>query len=385
MKANIIIDLGFGDSGKGITTDYLCSQNTYMKKIVVRFSGGQQAGHNVRIGDVSHIHSSFGSGTLRGVPSYFSEHCTVYPLTMLREKLVLQSKGITPELYIHPLAKVTTPYDVAWNRYTEKIKKDGSCGLGIAATMKRNIETGHKLYAVDIANPILLKQKLENILYFYLNKFDSVRKRHEYLELVRPEEQAFQEALKEITFNVQPYDFLKNYPEIIFEGSQGVLLDMDHGIFPNVTFANTTSKNALEICHKIGEFNIEMFYVTRCYQTRHGFGWMSNNSPIELINNEGEINVYNEWQKGFKTGELDYDLLNYALEIDKIYSDKLFSREVRKNLIITCLDQRPDFDFDVSKLNTNFGKVIKSYSPESNGFKVTENRTPHYVGCANMN
>lgn len=363
MKVSIIIGTQFGDEGKGITTDYLCSQNN-AKKIVVRFSGGQQAGHNVRIGDVSHIHSSFGSGTLRGVPSYFSEHCTVYPLTMLREKLILQSKGRAPKLYIHPLAKVTTPYDVVWNRHTEKIKKDGSCGLGIAATMKRNIETGHKLFAIDIANPILLKQKLDHILNFYLNKFDSVRKRDEYLELLRPEEDAFMESLKEITFNVQPYEFLKNYSEIIFEGSQGVLLDMDHGIFPNVTFANTTSKNALEICHKIGEFNIEIFYVTRCYQTRHGFGWMSNNSSIELINNEDEINVYNEWQKGFRTGELDYDLLNYALEIDKIYS-----KELHKNLIITCLDQRPNFDFDVSKLKTNFDHIIKSYSPESKSFK----------------
>ena len=69
MKAQIVVGLGFGDEGKGITTDYLCSQNA--NSLVVRFSGGQQCGHNVCLGELSHVHSNFGSGTLRGVPSFF--------------------------------------------------------------------------------------------------------------------------------------------------------------------------------------------------------------------------------------------------------------------------------------------------------------------------
>ena len=55
MEANIILGCVFGDEGKGITTDFLCKNNP-LTTIVVRFSGGQQAGHNVKIGDVNHIH-----------------------------------------------------------------------------------------------------------------------------------------------------------------------------------------------------------------------------------------------------------------------------------------------------------------------------------------
>lgn len=365
----------FGDSGKGITTDYLCSQNTYMKKIVVRFSGGQQAGHNVRIGDISHVHSNFGSGTLRGVPSYFSEHCTIYPLTMYRERMVLQSKGIVPELYIHPLTNVTTPCDVAFNRLTEQKNGHGSCGLGVSATMKRNTQFPRKLFAIDLKNRILLEEKLKSIHRYYLNIL-SRKEKVEYLKLFTPENECFLESLKEVSFNVQPYDFLKNYPEIIFEGSQGILLDMDHGIFPNVTYANTTSKNALDICKKIDESNVDIYYITRCYQTRHGNGWMSNNNKIELIRNEEEINVYNEWQKDFKIGEIDYDLLNYALEIDKIYSG-----EISKNLVITCNDQRPHFNFETEKLKTKFKRIFKSQSSDSNDFLLTyeNHEQPHYV------
>ena len=95
MKGFVVLGTTFGDEGKGLTTDYLCKQ--YEDSIVVRFSGGQQAGHNVQIGDKRHIHSNFGAGTLRGVPSYFSEHTTFYPVTMMREAEKLKKEfGITP-------------------------------------------------------------------------------------------------------------------------------------------------------------------------------------------------------------------------------------------------------------------------------------------------
>lgn len=373
MKAKIVIGLGFGDEGKGRTTDYLCSlptkDGTIEKKIVVRFSGGQQAGHNVKIGDLSHVHSNFGSGTLRGVPSFFSEHCTVYPTTIYREQEVLKSKGVNPELYIHPLAKVTTPYDVAYNRLTEKVNKHGSCGLGVAATMKRNIETGYKLFAIDLGNQLLLNQKLINIFGYYYNNINESDKSN-YLKLVKEEEASFKIAIQEVIFNIRDYNFIKeNYNYVIFEGSQGVLLDMDHGIFPNVTYANTTSKNALEICEKLGldKTDISIHYITRSYQTRHGNGWMSNENPIKLINTEDEINVFNEWQKKFKIGELDYELLNYALDVDQIYSHGL-----RRFLTVTCLDQRPDFKFDHDKLKHKFNAIWGSYGSESSKYFLME-------------
>jgi adenylosuccinate synthase len=368
MNAQIVVDLGFGDGGKGITTDYLCSKSS--NPIVVRFSGGQQAGHTVVLDGKKHVHASYGSGTLRGVPSYFSEHCSIFLPTMVEELKLLWGKRVSPILYVHPLAKVTTPYDVAYNRLKERILNHGSCGLGIAATMKRHLETGYKLFAIDLTNYKLLEQKCVRIKAYYEQRCrqEGLSLDDFFEEYHLNEHVFFDIARRGVPFVITDYNKLKDFEDIIFEGSQGVMLDMDHGIFPNVTFANTTSKNAMEIYSKLlrGLYpNLEVFYVTRCYQTRHGAGWMSNEQQIELINNEGEINVHNEWQKDFRVGELDYDLLNYAMEVDNLYITP-----IKRNLVVTCLDQRPDFQFNVSKIEAHLERVFHSYSPESKDFKI---------------
>ena len=363
MKSKIVIDLMFGDGGKGITTDFLCKSNP-LTTIVVRFSGGQQAGHNVKIGDVSHVHSSYGSGTLRGLPSYFSEHCTMYPVNMLREQEVLNKKGVKPLLILHPLVMVTTPADVAYNRMIETRLGHGSCGLGIGATMKRNINTGHKLYAIDLTNKEVLHEKNSAIYWYYRSLINNPHDILTFNEEFENEMKYFDDAVEKIKIVIASYEYLKQYNNIVFEGSQGIMLDMDHGIFPHVTFANTTSKNALEICKKININDIEILYVTRCYQTRHGAGWMSNRDEVKLINTEDEINVFNEWQREFKIGELDYELLNYALNIDQIYSEG-----IKKSLVVTCNDQRPDFKFNHRHVNKIFENIYYSYSPDSKDFK----------------
>jgi adenylosuccinate synthase len=92
---------------------------------------------------------------------------------------------------------------------------------------------------------------------------------------------------------------------------------------------------------------------------------MSNNDEIKLINTEDEINKFNEWQKDFKIGEIDYDLLNQSFAIDNIYSEGL-----PKNLVVTCLDQRPAFIFDFTKLSTPFKQIYRSYSPDSKDIKT---------------
>jgi len=361
MKAEIIVDLMFGDSGKGITTDYLCSKKQG-KSIVVRYTGGHQAGHTVHIEDKSHIFSNYGSGGFRGVPTYFTEHCTMYPVTRWNELQILKTKMPEPLVYYHPLVKVTTPYDVIYNRVIEKKNGHGSCGLGIGTTMARNNDSGYKLYAIDLTNPAILNIKLRNIFHYYLSKFFSESEdSYEYAKLCEKERLAFDKAVENLTFNIAPYDYLKTFEHLIFEGAQGVLLDMNHGMFPNVTYGNTTSKNAIEVCEQIGLTDINIFYITRCYQTRHGNGWMSNNHSVKLINNEHEINVFNEWQGNFKIGEIDYDLLNYSIAIDTIYS-----KMANKNLVVTCLDQRPGFTFLYSMLkNVKFDMIYNSYSPDS--------------------
>lgn len=351
-KAKVVIGLGFGDEGKGITTDFLCSQNP--EAIVIRFSGGQQAAHTVLLNGKKHIHSSFASGALRGLPSYFSEHCTIHPSLLYNEFLELKEKGGNTTLYIHPLAKVTTPFDVWQNRNNTKNLTHGSCGKGIGATMKR-YEGAYKLFAIDLIGPKdFLTEKLKNIATYYGVTNDTQ---------LQEEVAYFLESFEKTDWKIATYDELKNYETLIFEGSQGVLLDMDHGVFPNVTYANTTSKNAMEICKQIDIQDIELFYVTRCYLTRHGSGWMPNEEALQLINNEEETCVFNEYQKELRFATLDEELLLHALRIDQIYS-----KATKSNLVITCLDQyKQEVNFD--KLKTKFDTIYGSYAPESKFFK----------------
>lgn len=365
-KTYVVLGTQFGDEGKGMTTDWLCSQAK--TPIVVRFSGGQQAGHTVIYNGVKHIHSSFGSGTLRGVPTYFTEDTTFYLPNMLNELHVLKSKNITPDLYLHPLVKATSPYDIAYNKAKEKINQHGSCGIGVGATMERNINSGYKLHAIDFTNYQILKQKLEQIKIYYdtlLAKNNELNST--YNEFLTPELDYFNECLEiKLPFEVNGYNILKTYSDLIFEGSQGILLDMDHGIFPNVTYSNTTSKNAIKICKLLNTQTPEIYYVTRCYQTRHGNGWMSNENKIDLVNNHEEINVFNEWQRNFRIGEFDYELLKYACSVDNIYSEDI--DPMSKHLVVTCIDQRPDFVLNMDILQ-NFGVCYTNHSAESGHFK----------------
>ena len=367
MRAKIVVGLQFGDEGKGITTDFLCSQHNPGDTMVVRYCGGHQAGHTVHYNGISHVFSSFGSGTLRGFPTYISEHCLVYPNALMTELEVLRNKGVEPTFYIHPMAKLVTPYDIAVGRARETELDHGSTGWGIGATMDRNNKHHYKLFAVDMLHPKMLRQKLDNIRSLY-NMSDSHSRDKEA-------DEAADRMVKHAKFlerKLMYYSILRTQKNLIFEGAQGIMLDMDHGVFPNVTYAHTTSRNATEMCDKlrIARQDVEVYYVTRCYQTRHGYGWMSNNDPIELINNGTETNKHNQWQKDFKIGEIDYNLLDYALSVDMNYSSKTTS-----NLVVTCMDQRPGFIMNwnyqfYSRKYTNPSLLIVKTLKRSNNMKV---------------
>lgn len=343
--SNIIIGSGFGDEGKGLVTSWRCANTK--NPLVVRFNGGHQCGHQVNYNGKKHIFSSFGSGTLQGVPTYWSEYCTFHPSAFLNEYQLLKSHK--PLIYVNPLCPVTTFFDVDENRTAERIKANGSVGVGFGATIKRQ-EAYYKLFVQDLFHEKVLIEKLKRIANYYgRTKHDS--RMEEFLEDVK-------EVKNIITLSNDSIMCCEHTP--IFEGGQGILLDMDFGFFPNVTRSNTTSKNALKLFEDSGYSNYsnqrEIYYVTRCYTTRHGLGYMGEGKPVTLKNNEGETNKSHEFQGEFRTSEMDFELLNYALECDKN-----FSRMIRKNLVITCTDQLDtDIDLFISKINTYFDKVFIS-------------------------
>ena len=364
-KVSVVLGCGFGDEGKGKTVDWLCEKYAHDNPLVVRFSGGQQCGHTVMNHMGKHVHSSFPAGTLRGCDGFIMKHCTVSPIHMFNEWEVLKKIQPNFQLSVDPLAMVTTPYDIAYNKIAAKIKGHGSCGMGVGSTMERNFQSPYKLYVIDLMNDWILDQKLEQIKRYYVQKIKNLEgANHNHrngMEIfTRNYFKQFKTTLSwfRLNTNVEPFEFPSDR-RVIFEGSQGILLDMDHGIFPHVTYANTTCKNIAE--YTLG---CETYYVTRAYSTRHGGGPLKDeDANFQIKNTEHEINVDNEFQGSLRYAPLDIRLLEYAMDVNELYlktSDK-------NNIFLTVngLDQignPPNFKFI---FRHPIIKIYKSNTPKT--------------------
>ena len=356
-EAHIVVGLGFGDEGKGLATDWLCGRALAqgLQPLVVRFNGGHQAGHTVTTAaGQRHVFSNFGAGTLRGVPTYWSSYCTFSPGSVLKEYAALQAAGVQPRLLVDALCPITTHYDVLYNRALEATRgadRHGSCGLGFGATIERHEQTPLRLYAQDLRFPAVFSHKLRQIRAHYRTRIqaetsvDFDQFEHE------AEDQRFAGYAKELgrldaaraiqTVNeATVFDSSAPWQSYIFEGAQGILLDMDFGMFPHVTRSHTTSANALALLRRTQPSlaaKAEIHYITRAYHTRHGAGPLPHESAIPLVNMANETNQLNDYQGSFRTGPLSIELLNYALACDATVSTGL-----PKHLLVTCLDQLPD-------------------------------------------
>ena len=365
--ANIVLGLLYGDEGKGQVTDYFAerySSVAFGLPIIVRFSGGQQAGHTVHRDGKRHTFSSYGSGGLIGCPTYITEHCTVYMPNLLREAGSLDDLNPHHRMIIHPLANLTTPYDIAYNRMSERLRGNahhGSCGLGVGATIGRNEEPGAKLFMVDTLNTTVFLRKLGNVADYYLAKLQGMGRE----KLIFDEELHKLDSMVDYVsacctsydpahIAIRGYEFLYQKPHLIFEGSQGILLDMDHGVFPYVTRTSTTSKNALEVCRKLNVNYINISYVSRSYITRHGNDGVIGTAIPGFTD---ESNPDNDWQGKIRAYPLDFKLMRYAIEIDKSYHE----RDYGKNLFMMHMDgvhQSKGFDISKELVETNYVDCI---------------------------
>lgn len=333
---NAVIGLGFGDEGKGRTVDYLCSKLN--NNIVVRFNGGHQAGHTVNYKNIKHTFSNFGSGTLRGVPTYWSEFCTVDPMGIINELAVLDALGIIPILYIDPEAPVTTPADKLFNQYDTNQKNNGTCGVGFGATIERE-EKFYSLKYKDLFNPTIRDLKINSIKEYYRKLSPMFYCWNDFIKLC-------DKVIK--LFPMTEYSFIqRNFENITFEGAQGLLLDQKYGFFPHVTRSSTCALN-IDLLTGWHE-DVHFYLVTRAYQTRHGNGPMTNEHIKFSVNNLNETNLTNEYQGQFRISVLDLDLLKYSIE-------NAVNRERHiKTLVITCLDQiKNNWKLTVNKQLFNF-------------------------------
>ena len=351
MTTKIVIGAGFGDEGKGMFTNYLCSLFSNNKDLVVRFNGGQQAGHTVVKNNFRHVFSSFGSGTLNGNNTYWSKHCTINPQSLLNELAILLVNKISPLVYIDSKCPITTPLDINYNKLAEFENKHGSCGVGFGATIERELNL-YSLTFEDLFFPSILKMKLEGIREYYNNKTEM----KDYLRFGEIDFKEFIEDCLLITgspYIKKTYEIPENY-EYIFEGAQGLLLDQNYGFYPNVTWSDTGTKNILNSFSKCLDENTEVYLVSRAYQTRHGNGFMTNeNIPHNITPNIRETNIKNA-QGDFRRTLLDVSLLEYAIKKDD------YIRSTKNlNLVITCLDHIKN------ELRFTYKNKILSFSNEN--------------------
>lgn len=320
MEVKIVLGHTFGDEGKGVTVQWLCKKaiEEGKKPLVVRFSGGPQAAHTIFNGGTEHICSSFGSGVLLGVPTMYTEEVYMDPICLMNEFRTLQCKGVSPKLF-RGVHRIITPYDVLAGRNNSKIISDGTCGKGIYPTFERYKHGQWTRVSFSLDKPEYILKCASN--------YHKIERIPEYDDM-------FKKACLEILTEVYSDKLsIKDYDVLIFEGTQGLLLDMDCGLYPNVT----PSRVGLNGLRSSILQNAEVYIVTRTYTTRHGNGYEPKiPCPFDL-SNKYETNVTNEFQGNFKTGALEVGLLNRA------YERHCIDNYVRKynmslNLVITHMD-----------------------------------------------
>lgn len=335
MKISIVLGSQFGDEGKGSITNWLTTRSR--NPIVIRFNGGHQAGHTVVHNGIHHVFSSFGAGTLNYTPTYWSKFCTIFPPGFNREFDLLNEKGIKPMIYIDPMAMISTPFDIDQARTEESQLNHGSCGVGFGKTVWRHetLDHSYRIFAKDLKYEWVLREKLtalKGLFGFNININSFIKEVRTFLERVQ----------------IKDSNILHDYEHLIFEGGQGILLDREHGIFPHVTRSHCTSKNVWKILKnefsekKVKNSTSEIYYISRCYQTRHGKGPLNGEGLFDiniLQNIENETNVMNEFQGEFRYAPFYFPNIKYALETDAQYSSKF---NPNMNIVVTCLDQVKD-------------------------------------------
>lgn len=337
MRAYVIVDLGFGDSGKGLLTDFLV--RTQNAGVVVRYNGGAQAGHNVvDLNGRHHTFAQFGSGTfVPGVRTFLSRHVVVHPGALLVEGDILENLGV-PDVFsrlkISEQALIITPFHQAANHIRELVRGDnrhGSCGVGVGEAYEDSINSPNDcVRAGDLSDLPGLKRKLESIrerkrselpLSGCHNINEATLKREWEILENHGVIDRWIDSISRITRldMVKPDGLLQNWlsrsETVVFEGAQGVLLDAVAGFHPHTTWSDCTGRNALDIIQTMApDSTIVQLGVLRSHAVRHGNGPLptETNDPTGIIR---EHNQLNEWQGPVRYGWFDAVMARYALRV----------------------------------------------------------------------
>lgn len=347
-----VIGANWGDEGKGLAVDAIAATVIAggARPVVVRSNGGGQAGHTVQDPVLGrHVFSQVGSGTLAGAASHMSRFFVLEPRGAAREIGTLtRLLGTPPNVTIDPRAQVTSPWDIMINQIAELARdggegRHGSCGMGFGETVGRS-ESGPGLTVRDILDDGL-EDKVRRIrdewapdrvaaMGFSVPERMAGAFRSE--DLVRDWVRGARGVM--LSYGLRDDEDLGRSDEVIFEGAQGLALDMFSEDFPHVTRSETGIANMLRIAESAGLSQIDVTYMTRAYATRHGAGPFpkeGEQGPVDFVD---ETNAPNAWQGAIRIGALDT-----AGMAARILKDLRLANPspvlIRPSVGVSCLDQ----------------------------------------------
>ncbi|HEY0901051.1 MAG TPA: adenylosuccinate synthase [Micavibrio sp.] len=291
--ANVaVVGSQWGDEGKGKIVDWLSSR----ADVVVRFQGGHNAGHTLVIDGVEYKLSLLPSGIVRGGKlSIIGNGVVVDPWHLVKEIDAVRAKGIDinpSNLLLAENATLILPVHSATDKALEAARegskpgsKIGTTGRGIGPAYEDKVAR-RGIRVCDLRHPELLREKIENLMVHHNALLkglgaETLAPQQIYDDLMSLRDEVLQyagvvwERLEQARVNGE---------RVLFEGAQGIMLDVDHGTYPYVTSSNTVSANAAS-GSGVGPRSVNyVLGITKAYTTRVGTGPF----PTELFDDIGE-------------------------------------------------------------------------------------------------
>lgn len=390
MNKNVVI-LGaqWGDEGKGKIVDVLTKYVQY----VVRYQGGNNAGHTLSVNNKKFVLHLIPSGILyKNVLNIIGNGVVISTTGLIEEIEKLESINIPvfERLLISKSSPLVMEYHVALDIAREKNlnkKAIGTTGMGIGPAYEDKIAR-RALHVNDLFNKKLFSEKLKNIIKYYNFQLVNFYKAQEIdYTLVLQNAIKFIEKISDIVIDVTKLLHNANIcnKKIIFESAQGTMLDINHGTYPFVTCSNTTSGAITNGCG-VGPCKIDhVIGVIKAYTTRVGFGPF----PTEILDNTSNILLIKGNEFGSTTGRkrrigwLDIVALNRAICINSLTSlcltklDVLdFLKEIKICIGYNNLNKEKTNEFPVSEYDwkniTPVYKIIPGWNTKTLGINKLE-------------
>lgn len=301
MPAVVIIGAQWGDEGKGKATDLLAGRIDY----VVKFNGGNNAGHTVVVGDEKYALHLLPSGILtEGVTPIIANGVVVDIEVLFGELDALSARGVdVSRLLISANAHVITHYHRTIDKVTERFlgkRQIGTTGRGIGPAYADKINrVGIRIQ--DLFDENILRQKVEGALNIKNHLLVKVYNRRAIgADEVVDELLSYAERLRPMVVDTALvlHQALERGETVLFEGGQATMLDVDHGTYPFVTSSNATAGGAAT-GSGIGPNRIDrVIGIVKAYTTRVGSGPF----PTELFDESGEFLRKTGFEFGTTTG-----------------------------------------------------------------------------------